>query len=214
MKVLGISGSPRKSGNTDILLGEALAGARKAGAETELVVVRDWQIQPCEGCRTCAREGKCHIKDDMQVLYPKLLNTDGMIYGTPVYMWSMTGMLKIFLERTTALGFPQRRLANKVGGIIVVAGRTGVTLTSSLFYVYFANMQMFATDYVNGFAEDKGSIRKDKHAMKSAWELGRQVTSLIKGGTKYPADYGDRLYRYVQQTYGVPVCPVDQPKEE
>lgn len=207
MKVLGISGSPRKGGNTDILLGEALTGAGEAGAETELLAVRDWQITSCDGCDTCAKTGKCHINDDMQVLYDKLLDTNGIIFGTPIYFWSMTGMLKIFIERTVVL---QGKLNNKVGGIIVVAERTGVTTTSSMFYVYFAANHMFATDYVHGFAQHKGGIRKDKHAMKAAWELGKQMTLLIKSSPTYPAEYDVPLYRFVSRKYGVPRSPVDQ----
>jgi len=193
MKVLGVSGSPRKRGNTDILLSEALTAASKAGAETELLAVRDWQIKPCDGCRSCRQTGKCHIKDDMQVLYGKLLDADGIIFGTPVYLWSMTGTLKIFMDRTYALMYPYLRLANKVGGIIVVAARTGVTNTSSTFYLFFACNHMFAADYVNGYAADKGSIVKDKHAMKAAWELGKQVSSLINVGLKYAAEYEDTI---------------------
>ncbi|MFC1824585.1 flavodoxin family protein [Thermodesulfobacteriota bacterium] len=213
MKILGISGSPHKGGNTDILLGEALSSANEAGVETELLEIRDRHIKPCDGCLACGKSGRCRIKDDMQHLYRKLLDADGIIFGTPVYFWSMTGMLKVFIDRTIALQFPHRRLANKVGGIIVVASRTGVTSTSSLFYVYFSTNQMFAADYVHGFATAKSGILKDKHAMKSAWELGKQVTSFVKARLKYPAGYAAPIYQVVAEKYGLPISPSEQPVE-
>ncbi len=66
LRVLGISGSPREGGNTDILLGEALAGAEDLDAETELIAIRNMKISPCDGCESCRVSGRCHIDDDMQ----------------------------------------------------------------------------------------------------------------------------------------------------
>ena len=72
MKVLGIACSPRKGGNTEIMMKEALAGARSYGAETELWTTAGKDLKPCDGCETCVkRHGECHIEDDMQELYPQ-----------------------------------------------------------------------------------------------------------------------------------------------
>jgi len=210
MKVLGISGSPRKGGNTEILLDRTLDAASKAGAEVELVRVSDKNIHHCDGCNACVRTGECRIKDDMQDIYGKLLEADGIVFATPVYVWSMTGQLKIFLDRTYALSFPGSRLANKVGGSIVVAGRQGHQLTQSLFYLYFSAGHMIAADWVNGFAWEKGGIAKDKHALNAASELGKQVVLLIKQGFKFPEEYATSIYRYVPKEYGVPMSPIDQ----
>jgi multimeric flavodoxin WrbA len=73
MKVLGICCSPRKGGNTETLVNEALKGAKQEGAETELYSVSGKHIEPCDGCRACARTGICHIEDDMQDVYKKML---------------------------------------------------------------------------------------------------------------------------------------------
>ena len=88
-KVLGVSCSPRKGGNTEILLQQALAGAGERGAETELVTIFDKEIKPCDGCYACQKTGKCHIKDDMQSIYDRLLAADGIIWGTPVYYFGV-----------------------------------------------------------------------------------------------------------------------------
>ncbi len=83
MKVLGIFGSPRKGGNTDILLEEALKGAQTEGAEVEGLHLIDFNIIPCRECLQCFNDGKCIILDDMQKIYPKLLEVDIIILASP-----------------------------------------------------------------------------------------------------------------------------------
>lgn len=73
MKVLGIVFSPRRNGNTEILVREALKGAEEVGAETELITTRDYKINPCDGCESCYETGKCHINDDMQIIMKNFL---------------------------------------------------------------------------------------------------------------------------------------------
>jgi multimeric flavodoxin WrbA len=207
MKVLGILGSPRKYGNTEILLDVTLSAAQQAGADTELIRLSDKNIQCCDGCNACRKTGECRIKDDMQELYGKLLEADGIIFATPVYTWTMSGQMKVFLDRTYALSFPVGRLAGKIGGSIVVGARQGHQLTQSIFYLYYSSSHMFAADWVNGFAWEKGGIKKDKHAMHAAVELGNQIILLIKQGYKYPGEYDQAIYRYVPAKYKVPMTP-------
>jgi multimeric flavodoxin WrbA len=85
MKILAVSSSPRKNGNTSLLLETALESAQQDGAETELFSVAGKTIQPCDGCWACFKTGTCHIQDDMTILYEKLVEADGIIFGTPVY---------------------------------------------------------------------------------------------------------------------------------
>ncbi len=118
MKILGISCSPRKQGNTITLLREVLDAARQEGAETELYSVAEKTIEPCQGCRACWETGHCRIQDDMQELYDKLIAANGIVFGTPVYFYSMTSQAKAIIDRTSGLNRPERTLANKVGGIV------------------------------------------------------------------------------------------------
>ena len=120
MKILGLSFSPRVRGNTEILLEAVLSSARRLKAETELYSVAGKEIHPCDGCASCWDTGKCHIKDDMQVVYRKMQEADGIIFGTPVYFYNMTAQGKTVIDRTFALGRSKKGLANKVGGIVVV----------------------------------------------------------------------------------------------
>jgi len=106
MKILAISCSPRKDGNTVAMLNEALKAAKTEGAETELYSVSGKNIQPCDGCWGCTKTGKCHIKDDAALLFDKMLAADGIIFGTPVYFYGMTAQAKAIIDRTIALREP------------------------------------------------------------------------------------------------------------
>ena len=208
MKVLGISCSPRRHGNTEILIEEALTGASGAGAESELLTLCGKEIKPCDGCFACVKTGECHIDDDMQPIYRKLLDADGVIFGTPIYFWSMSGQAKVLIDRTITLRYPHLRLANKVGGIITVAQRTGLMNTATIFYTYFARNHMLAADDVCALALEKGTVRKDKYAMKAAWELGKLVVALVKTGFEYPKEYDCPLYTRVEKEYGISISHV------
>lgn len=192
------------------MLRQAMDGAAETGAEAEFLRVTDYNIKPCDGCNACMKTGKCRIDDDMQAIYSKLLEANGIIFATPVFLWGMTGQLKSFLDRTYALFFPETRLQNKVGGVIVVAGRTAATLTSAPFYIYFLSNHMLIGDYVQGYADTKGGIKKDKHAMQASWELGKQIVLLARTGFEFPKEYKVPIYRYVMDKYGIPISPIDQ----
>ena len=99
MKVLAIVCSPRKSGNTEIMAEVALAGASSYGAETELWTVAGKDIKPCDGCVTCNKTHKCHVNDDMQELFPKVIAADGLIFCSPVYFMYGTAQAKIVIDR-------------------------------------------------------------------------------------------------------------------
>ncbi len=84
-KVLGISGSPRRDGNTELLLKEFLRGARASGHETELFILNKLKISPCTSCDSCQKNGQCIIDDDMQSMYSKLLEADYIVIASPIY---------------------------------------------------------------------------------------------------------------------------------
>jgi len=188
MKILGLSCSPRKNGNTVTLLTEALNGAQQEGAEVELYSVAGKDIKPCDACRACARTGECHVKDDMQVLSAKLLEADGIIFGTPVYFYNMTGPGKTVLDRTFALNRPERGLANKVGGVVCVAGSLGLADTVKDLYFYIVIHQMLPAMFVAAYAGARGDVKGLPKCQAAAADLGRQVVAMAAQGFRYPAD--------------------------
>jgi len=94
MKVLGIVCSPRRGGNTEILVREALQAVEKAGGEIRLCLLSEMDIQPCDACGACRETNECVIDDDMQKIYDHLLAVDGLILGTPVYFINVSAQAK------------------------------------------------------------------------------------------------------------------------
>ena len=109
MKILAFNSSPSgKKGATEVLLSSFLKGARDAGAATETVYLHNAKINKCTGCFTCWEKtpGKCMFRDDMDQLLPKFRDADFVVFGTPLYHFTMTASMKKFVERTIPLGLP------------------------------------------------------------------------------------------------------------
>jgi NADPH-dependent FMN reductase len=98
-RVLGLSCSPRVGGNTDLMLDSALEGAAGEGAETEKVDVPRLDINPCQACNSCFKDGRCIQQDDMQMLYPKLLEYEGVILAAPIFSMNLAAQAKILIDR-------------------------------------------------------------------------------------------------------------------
>ena len=109
MKIIGLSASPRKEGNTAWTVGKILEGAKERGSETQRWRFSELDIKPCLGCLCCQREGNrgCVIKDDMQTLYTALEQADALVFGMPVYMGQMSAQAKIFTDRLFARIHPR-----------------------------------------------------------------------------------------------------------
>lgn len=99
MKILGVVGSRRKKGNTSILMQEALNPFKKAGVETNLIFLGDYSIDDCNGCEGCRHTYRCVVNDDMQKLYPAILEADAIILGSPTYFYNITADMKAFIDR-------------------------------------------------------------------------------------------------------------------
>lgn len=99
-KVLALSGSPRRGGNSDILCDQFLKGAAEAGHVTEKVFIADKNINYCTGCGLCInREGRCSQKDDMAETLAKMVEADVIVMATPIYFYTMNGQMKTFIDR-------------------------------------------------------------------------------------------------------------------
>lgn len=107
--ILGIMGSPRKGGNTDVLLGHLLDGARHAGAETSVVRLADLTIGECTGCFACWKLGACVQQDDMLGLYGRIAAADVLVFATPVYWYGPTALMKAMLDRFVFFNDPKTR---------------------------------------------------------------------------------------------------------
>ncbi len=201
MKILGLSFSAREQGNTELLLETVLTGAGQQGAATELYRVAEKNIQPCDGCGHCFSTGECPIEDDMQELYEKMLDADGIIFGSPVYFYNITAQGKAVIDRTIAIGRGSRTLANKVGGIVVVGGSLGLVDAVKDLYFYMVTRQMIPANFVAAYASNKGDVKRLEKCMKAAGELGRQVVMISERKFTYPEEFRGSHIGYGTHTW-------------
>ena len=189
MKILAVSFSPRKNGNTVAMLEKALEGARGEGVEVELYSVAGKNIQPCDGCWGCMKAGKCHIKDDTQVLFDKMLGADGIIFGTPIYFWGMTAQAKTVIDRTISLYRPERSLNNKVCGVVASCGSLGMVGALKDFSYYIVQRRMLPANQVSAYVGSPEELQKMEKCLKALNDLGRQMVALVKLNFRYPAEF-------------------------
>jgi multimeric flavodoxin WrbA len=188
MKLLGICCSPNEKGSTATLMSEAFKGAQSEGAETELYQVAGKNIQPCQGCWSCQKTGACKIQDDMQDLSNKILEADGIIFGSPIYFYGMTAQAKAIIDRTIAFSKPERSLANKVGSVIVTAWSFGLVDAVKDFYFYMVTRQMIPANYVAAYPERGSGVKNMEKCLKASYDLGRQIVKIAQKGPIYPGD--------------------------
>jgi multimeric flavodoxin WrbA len=189
MKILGVSCSPRKNGNTMAMLEKALAAAKAAGAEVELFSVAGKNIQPCDGCWGCTKTGKCHIKDDMQELYDKLVDADGIIFGTPIYFWNMTAQAKAVMDRTISLNQPGRNTNNKVCGVVASCGSLGMVDALKDWSYYIIQRRMLPANQVSAYLMSPDDLPKMPKCLSALEQLGKQMVALVKLNFKYPEEF-------------------------
>lgn len=202
MKTIGILGSTRKDGNTEFLLDVAMEEARQNGGSASKIVLRDKVIAPCDGCMGCVQDGECVIKDDMQEVYEGIRQADAVIWASPVYYWSMTGLAKTALDRTFALNFPKLQQAGKIGGLILVAGIRGCVSAANPFHMYFIYNHMFAAEFTWGYAGEKGAIKNDASAIAMAKAMIHQMRALSQANLRYPEEFDMPLHRIAREKYG------------
>ncbi len=188
MKVLGIYGSPRKQGNSDLLLDQALKGARSAGAETSSIYVRDFKFSGCLECLGCEKTGACVVKDDMQDLYPRIQEAEVIILSTPIFFYGFSSQLKALIDRCQALWSgrmlkkkgEQRKTYDSGRGYLIAVGATkgknlfeGVERTAK--YFFDALDKTYAGGLFFRSMEGKGAVAKDPDVFKQAFEFGKKA---------------------------------------
>jgi multimeric flavodoxin WrbA len=188
-RVLGIFGSPRRKGNTDLLLEETLKGAAAEGASVEEIRLGNCRITPCTECLSCFNDGVCVIDDDMQDIYIRLLNADIVILASPIFFYGITGWAKAMVDRGQALWARKYKLHDPVlekgrkkkGFFISVGGTKGKrTFEGAILTVrYF--FDAFNTDYSGDLlfrgVDACGDIQKIPEALPQAFAAGRKLVS-------------------------------------
>lgn len=184
MKAIGIVGSPRKNGNTEIITRYTLKAIEEDGIETELIPLAGLNVQLCDDCNACASKETCPIDDNVFLIYQKMKIADAIILASPVYYGSATALIKAFMERTSRIGRSQGRIwSGKVGGSLVVARRAGKNFTFAQLNFWFQIQGFFipGSTYWNvAIGREKGNVEKDEEGLKTAWNFGKNVAFLVK----------------------------------
>ncbi len=182
MYILGINGSPRIGGNTDILLDKALEGAKTKGAKTEKVILNKLKISPCQECEKVRDDGTCIVEDDFQALYEKVKKADALVLASPIFFGSLSAQTKIMIDRFQCY-WRYRYILKKAtsqktrpGALILVeASKRGDFFNNAKSIVknFFATIDV---DYKGELfcpgVDTKAAIAKHPDFLQKAFELG------------------------------------------
>jgi multimeric flavodoxin WrbA len=184
--VLGIVGSPRKGGNTEIVVKHTLEAARSAGAETEIVLLAENTVEPCDGCGVCSKTGKCRIDDDFMKVFDKMTAADGLIFASPSYYESMTPHMKALIDRSGTFNgsaHGRTKFDGKIAGAMSVARRTGLANVWTQQLLFILSQKMIVPgikSYANAVGGTKGDVLNDPEGMETSWDLGVAVAELAQ----------------------------------
>jgi multimeric flavodoxin WrbA len=185
MKVVGISGSPRRGGNTETLLREVLRGAEEAGAETRLFILSRMNISPCRHCDGCLAEGECVVKDDMWLIYPEIESLDALVLASPIHFYGVTAQAKAMIDRCQAFWarkyvLKRRIAAEKRKGVFISTG--GTRFPDVFDHAKAVVKNFFLTIDVEYWAEllfsgvdRRNEIKEHPTALKDAYLLGKRL---------------------------------------
>lgn len=186
MKVIGFVGSPRKKGNTDLLVQRILQGASDAGAETRVFYLNEMNFKGCQGCFFCKENDKCRQQDDMTPVYDEIAEADAVVIGTPIYMWQVTGQTKLFLDRWYAFmrtDFTSRIPKGKKAALVFSQGHPDRNNFQQVFdnlgvLLSMSGMELKDTLVAAGVRE-AGAVAQDESLMQRALALGGQLAEPV-----------------------------------
>ena len=194
IKVLGLYGSPRRGGNTELLLDEALKGAAGQGARVEGIHLCDFRITPCKECLSCFNDGACVIDDDMRGIYPRMLEADVVILASPIFFYGITAGAKALVDRCQALWARKYVLHDPLlegekrrkGFFISVGGTKGQRMFEGAIltvrYFFDAFNTKYTADLLFRGVDACGDIGKVPDALPQAFAAGGNLVSDL-GGT-------------------------------
>lgn len=187
MKVLAINGSPRRGGNTEIMLNAVLEPLKEAGVETKIIQVGGQNIHGCRGCWACGKlaNRKCAFNDDIvNDILEDLFTADAIIWGTPSYYGNMTPELKALIDRAGIVASANGKLfRHKAGAAVIAERRGGGSFIQASIHEMMLMSEMIipGSTYWNfGFGRDKGEVSSDAEAMANMKNLGENILMLIQ----------------------------------
>ncbi|MHC4289125.1 MAG: flavodoxin family protein [Planctomycetota bacterium] len=186
MKVLGINGSPRKGGNTEILIRKVFEPLEAAGIETELIQIGGRAVRGCIACFKCRElnNGTCVITNDpINEILEKMREADGIILGSPTYFTDVTAEMKALIDRAGFVSYSNGALKRKVGAAVVAVRRGGATHVFDTLNHFFQINQMFvvgSTYWNMCYGLQPGEVSDDEEGMTNMTNLGESMAFLLK----------------------------------
>jgi multimeric flavodoxin WrbA len=195
MRILGLIGSYRKLGNTEVLVKEALMEAKRLGADVDVLRLTDLKIEPCKGCMACVfKQEECRIRDDWSHLRDMLEKSDGVVLGAPTYILGPPGIVKMIIDRNIAVMYQRDPSKIKPGAIIGVAGIKGwESFTLPILNLFMLSLGFKVIDQEIFYAQGPGEILLNDSAMERARKIGfnlYQMASQPPEGWKYVGEPG------------------------
>ena len=184
MKVVAFNGSPRKDGNTYILINRLLSELEREGIETELVQLSKKEIRGCIACFKCHenQDRRCAVKKDAANEYiEKIRKAQGIVLGSPVYFQDVTPEMKALIDRAGFVGLANGKMyRNKVGASIACFRRSGGMNTVDAMNHFFLSNEVIIVGRALGVAREKGDVEKDEEGMQITSTLGQRMAWLLK----------------------------------
>ncbi|MDI6726977.1 MAG: flavodoxin family protein [Smithellaceae bacterium] len=192
MAILGLNGSPRKGGNTDLLLRSFFEGVASTGETGEIIDLSGLSITPCRECLSCFADGNCVIKDEMQGIYPRLLSAGGIVLSSPIFFYGVTAWAKAPVDRSQAIWARKYMLkdpslgpeAKKRKGYFISVGGTkgekmfeGSILTAK--YFFDALNTSYDGELLFRKVDGKGDILKEPGSLELAFAEGVKFAQLV-----------------------------------
>lgn len=184
MKVIGINGSAKKDGNTAIIIGKVFKELSKMDIETELIQLADFDILPCRGCFACKGHGNCVFTNDgFAETFGRMIKSDGIILGSPVYSADVSAKMKAFLERGgVVVATNPGLLRHKVGASVAAVRRGGGMTTVDAMNHFMLNKEMIivgSTYWNMVYGKDIGDVLNDDEGMANMRNLGENMAWLL-----------------------------------
>ncbi len=196
MYALAVNGSPRKGGNTELLLQEVLGELSSSGWETELVKVGGTDIRGCIACEKCFanKNNQCAVKKDVfNDIYAKMCKADAMILGSPTYFAAVSGDLKALIERAGFVAYANdNAFTGKIGAAVVAVRRGGATHAYDTINHMFQMSRMIlpgSTYWNMGYGLKKGEVKEDAEGLNNMHHLGKAIAWLGKAIQPHLDDY-------------------------
>lgn len=186
MKVVAINSSPRKNGNTFILLNHVIEEIKKAGIETEIIQTAGLKLEGCNACLGCYKnlDCKCVIKDDMQPIIDKIFESDGIILGSPTYFADITSELKAIIDRVGFVAVANgHKLDRKIGAGVIAVRRAGAIhglATINNFFLINGMIIPGSTYWNLGVGRDKGDVEQDEEGIATMKNLGINFAWILR----------------------------------